>query len=210
MEQRTISAKFETREAENGAPQIFGHYAVYDSPYQVCDGWVETIAPGAFDRALRSGEDIKVLWNHDTNIVLGSTANGTAQLYTDAAGLAGPCDINTKDQAAMDGFARIERGDVTGCSFAFEIARQEESWDEDGTYRTRILEAYPLYEVSPCTFPAYRATSVSARAAEQLEEARRRLAEQKAQKLETWRAEMRARLKGENHGTESPDAAPQH
>lgn len=192
-----MKTKFETRDAESGTPQIYGDFAVFNSPYKVCEGWEETIAPGAFDRALREGGDVKVLWNHDANIVLGSTANGTAELRADTAALSGLCDINTEDGDAMNGFARIKRGDVTGCSFGFEIARMEESWGQDGTYRTRILEAYPLYEVSPCTFPAYEATSISARAKEQLADAKGRLAKQKKKRHEEWQNHMLRRLKGE-------------
>ncbi len=79
---------------------------------------------------------------------------------------------------------------MTGCSFGFEIARQEEWWDEEGVYRTKILEVDPLYEVSPCTFPAYAGTSIASRSMEQLEEARQK-------KINAWRSEMRNRLKGE-------------
>lgn len=152
----------------------------------------ETIAPGAFDRALRSGRDVKVLWNHDTNIVLGSTENRTAELREDARGLFGGVEINENDQDAKNVYARVDRRDVTGCSFGFEISRMEESWDEDGTYRTRIMEVFPLYEVSPCTFPAYTQTSVTARAKETLEAAKKKLAQAKEEKQKEWRANMLA------------------
>ena len=95
---------------------------------------------------------------------------------------------------------------MTGCSFGFDIARMEESWDEDGTYRTKILEAYPLYEVSPCTFPAYTQTSIVSRAQQQLDAAREKLAAARQEKREHWRADMLARLKGETNGTQNFDA----
>lgn len=194
------------REAE-GKRRLEGYFAVFDQPYEVVPGWLETIAPGAFDCALRGGQDVKVLWNHDSNIVLGSTENHTASLREDARGLYGGVEINEDDQDAKNAYARVDRGDVTGCSFGFEISRMEESWDEDGTYRTRILEVFPLYEVSPCTFPAYTQTSITARAAEQLKTARERLERAKVKKQNEWRAQMRARLKGEqNNGTKDADA----
>lgn len=182
---------------EDGRRRLEGYFSVFDQPYEVVPGWVETIAPGAFERALASGQDVKVLWNHDSNIVLGSTANHTADLREDARGLLGGTDINENDQDAKNAYARVDRGDVTGCSFGFEISRMEESWDDDGTYRTRILEAYPLYEVSPCTFPAYAQTSITARAQEQLEAAKEKLQEAKERKRNEWRERMIARLKGE-------------
>lgn len=185
----------------DGRRRLEGYFSVFDQPYEVVPGWIETIAPGAFERALASGQDVKVLWNHDSNIVLGSTANRTADLREDARGLLGGTDINENDQDAKNAYARVDRGDVTGCSFGFEISHMEESWDDDGTYRTRILEAYPLYEVSPCTFPAYTQTSITARAQEQLEAAREKLQEAKERKRNEWRERMIARLKGERDGT---------
>ena len=121
--------------------------------------------------------------------MLGSTANQTAELREDGAGLWGRVLINEKDQDSVNGHARVERGDVTGCSFGFRILRQEERWDDDGTYRTRIQEV-ELYEVSPCVFPAYAGTDISARSAGDAE----------AAKIYTkkWRERMLARLKGES------------
>lgn len=137
-----------------------------------------------------------MLWNHNTDIVLGSTENRTAYLSEDERGLHGPVEINEDDQAAKDAYARIARGDVRGCSFGFDIRGLEESWDEDGTYRTRLTDV-DLYEVSPCTFPAYAQTSIQARAKEELEAAREKLAEKRAEKNQKWRDDMLARLKGE-------------
>lgn len=200
MEHRTMRMEGMKIREEDGKRRLEGYFSVFDQPYEVVPGWVETIAPGAFDRALRSGRDVKVLWNHDTNIVLGSTENRTAELREDARGLFGGVEINENDQDAKNVYARVDRRDVTGCSFGFEISRMEESWDEDGTYRTRIMEVFPLYEVSPCTFPAYTQTSVTARAKETLEAAKKKLAQAKEEKQKEWRANMLARLKGEKNG----------
>lgn len=178
-----------------------GYFAVFDREYPVCPGWVETIAPGAFVRHLSSGADVKVLWNHDPNIVLGSTGNHTASLREDEKGLWGSVLLNERDQDAVNAYARVDRGDVTGCSIGFEIARQDEWWDDAGVFRTRILEVFPLYEVSPCTFPAYADTSISARNQTELETARQRLAEKQQEKRNQWRQDMLRRLKGEAYGT---------
>ena len=143
---------------------------------------------------------MKVLWNHNSDIVLGSTQNHTAILSEDEIGLHGPVEINEADQDAKNGYARVSRGDVRGCSFGFDVRGREEWWDDDGTYRTRLTDV-ELYEVSPCTFPAYAQTSIQARARDELEAARGKLAQAKKEKTEAWRREMRARLKGEKHGT---------
>ena len=190
MQMRTMQIKAPNVREADGKRYLEGYFSVFNEPYKVYDGWTETVAPGAFTRYLADGGDVKVLWNHDTNIVLGSTGNGTAALREDEHGLWGSVEINAADSDAINALARVERGDVTGCSFGFEIARQEEWWDDDGVYHTRITEVNPLYEVSPCTFPAYQATSISARSRETLEEAKKR-------RTESWRAAMLHRLKGE-------------
>ena len=100
-------------------------------------------------------------------------------------------------EEAVNAYARIARGDVNGCSFGFEIDRQEEWWDEQGVYHTKILRVDPLYEVSPCTFPAYKATSITARNGEKLNQAREDYEQAKNKKQERWRESMRKRLKGE-------------
>ena len=197
MEQRILNMKDVKTREEGGKRYLEGYFAVFGETYQVFDGWTETIERGAFARYLASGEDVKVLWNHDANIVLGSTGNGTASLREDEKGLYGSVEINENDQDAVNAYARIARGDVNGCSFGFDVARQEEWWDDDGVYHTKLTEIDPLYEVSACTFPAYKATSISARNKNSLDEAKRRYAEAQEQKREEWRVNMKARLKGE-------------
>lgn len=196
MQQRVLKMQdVKVRESE-GARYLEGYFAVFNKPYQVCEDWIETIAPGAFGKFLMSGRSTKALWNHNHDIVLGNTTPGTLTLREDAIGLFGSILINEKDQDAKNAHARVERGDVEGCSIGFEIVRMEESWEGD-QYRTMLLEIDPLYEVSPCTFPAYQDTSIHARAAQERSQAKERYEQKKQEKLEKWRAEMRARLKGE-------------
>lgn len=197
MEQRIMKMKDAKIREEGGKKYLEGYFSVFGQPYQVWDGWVETVERGAFAQYLATGSDVKVLWNHDSNIVLGSTGNGTAALREDDTGLFGSVEINENDQDAVNAHARVARGDVDGCSFGFNIARQEEWWDEEGVYHTKITEVDPLYEVSPCTFPAYKATSISARAKASFADAKKRQEQAQEQKKEVWRTSMMARLKGE-------------
>lgn len=196
MLRRTLQMKDAQVREHDGKRYLEGYFAVFNREYKVCEKWTETIAPGAFARFLASGEDAKCLWNHNHDIVLGSTGNGTATLREDGVGLWGSVLINEKDQDALNAHARVERGDVDGCSFGFDIARMEESWEGD-QYRTVILEVYPLYEFSPCTFPAYTDTTIHARAQQDMEAARARLLEAREKDINNWREKMKARLKGE-------------
>lgn len=172
---------------DGGALYIEGYFAVFNSIYEVCPGITESIAPGAFTGAL--GGDIRALTNHDTTLVLGRNKAGTLELREDANGLWGRVSINREDTDAMNLYHRVQRGDVDQCSFGFEIGEEEVEFREDGSAHWTIKKVDPLYEVTVATFPAYEATSVSARKAD-TDAARKRTAE-------TWRAGMRKKLRGE-------------
>ena len=169
---RSLPQRFETREAEGGALYIEGYFAVFDSPYELWEGAVEIVKPGAFAGCL--SQDVRALINHDTTLVLGRTKSGTLSLKEDSRGLWGSIQIN--------------RDDVDQCSFGFEIKRETFVDLGGGACRWEIEEVDPLYEVTVCTFPAYEATGVSARK-QQLEEIQHRQAQ-------AWRETMKQRLGG--------------
>ena len=195
MERRTLKMQDAKVRERDGGRYLEGYFAVFNREYKVYKDWVETIAPGAFGTHLSTGEDVKILWNHNNDIVLGSTAAKTATLREDNVGLFGSVLINEQDQDAVNAYARVARGDVDGSSIGFDIVRQEEIWENE-TYRTRLLEI-KLYEGSPCTFPAYTDTSINARAKDTFNSAKARFEQAKTEKQNQWRAEMIARLKGE-------------
>lgn len=166
---------------------IEGYFAVFNSTYELWPGATESIAPGAFDDSVN--DDVRALYNHNTDIVLGRTSAGTMEIRQDSHGLWGRIRVNRNDGDAMNAYARIARKDITGCSFGFDIAAQETDYREDGTVHWTIKKVSPLYEISPCTFPAYQETVVSAR--------KKDLEDIEAKKREVWRETMKRRLKGE-------------
>lgn len=178
-------AEFKTREVD-GSRYIDGYFAVFNSEYWLWDGAFETIDPGAFD--LEQDMDVRALTNHDTTLVLGRTSAGTLTLSVDERGLYGTIAVNGNDQDAVNLYERVKRGDVTQCSFGFDIMDQSMEQRDDGVTVWHIRKVR-LYEVSVVTFPAYEDTGVQARKAE--------LATAEQRKIETWRADMLARLKGE-------------
>lgn len=192
---RSIASKFETRESEDGL-FIEGYFSVFNSNYELWAGATESVAPGAFTNTL--GGDIRALIDHETRLVLGRNKSGTLELREDSHGLWGRVKINPNDQDAVNLYERVKRGDVDQCSFGFEIVKEDTEFRDDGSVHWTIREV-KLYEVSVVTFPAYEETSVSARKKD-FEEIQQR-------KTEKWRADMKSRLKGENHGTESTGAA---
>ncbi len=182
----TRDADFLTREAEDGARYIEGYFAVFGGTYQLWDDVSETVDPGAFD--LAADRDVRALTNHDTTLVLGRTMAGTLDLRTDERGLWGSVQINDKDQDAVNLYERVKRGDVTQCSFGFDILEEMIENRQDGA-TVFHLQRVKLYEVSVCTFPAYEETGVQARKAE--------LADISKRKRDAWAAATLARLKGE-------------
>ena len=187
---RSLPQKFQTREADDGALYIEGYFAVFDSPYPLWDGAEEVVKPGAFAGCL--DQDVRALANHDTTLVLGRTKAGTLELREDDVGLWGKVKINRDDADAMNLYARVQRGDVDQCSFGFDI--REETFVDlgDGKCRWEINKVDPLFEVSVCTFPAYEATTVSAR--------KKQLETIEARKTEAWKTRMKKRLEDTKHG----------
>ena len=181
---RGFLSEFKVRD-DDEKPTIEGYFAVFNSTYDMGWGMSESIAPGAFTKALSN--DVRALINHDTTLVLGRTSSHTLELREDSHGLWGKITINPKDSDAMNLYERVKRGDVSQCSFGFNIVSEETELREDGSVHWTITEA-DLHEVSVCTFPAYEETAVSARAHD-LEEIKKREAEK-------WRSDMLKKLKG--------------
>ena len=112
----------------------------------------------------------------------------------------GQIKINSKDTDAVNVYERIARGDITGCSFGFDIESEERDIREDGSVHYTITKVNPLFEVSPCVFPAYEATNISSRG--------RDLEEIKKRSLQAWKDQMLERVKKGGHdGTQGTDAS---
>jgi HK97 family phage prohead protease len=159
IERRTAPAN-ELRASTDGGAKIVGYAARFNSRSDDLGGFVEVIAPGAFARALADRQDVRALFNHDPNYVIGRTTNDTLVLREDANGLyieAMPPDT----QWARDLITSIQRGDVTQMSFAFSVSKGGDVWDTKATPPLRTLRDVNLYDVSPVTYPAYEQTSVS-------------------------------------------------
>jgi uncharacterized protein len=168
--ERRFLRSVELRAKDDG--HIAGHAAVFDQEYVLWDSEsyrvVEKVKPGAFKRALADKDDVRCLFNHDKNQVLGRTAAGTMTLKEDDKGLYFDCEP-PDTQLGRDVVTLIKRGDISGCSFAFVVSKETIREETVGgkTIRTReIEEVDPLIDASPVTYPAYAGTDVNARALE--------------------------------------------
>lgn len=180
---REAQVDFKTRE-DGEDRYIEGYFSVFDSEYQIWDDWIEIVKHGAFKDTLLK-DDIRALINHDTTLVLGRNTAGTLELEEREQGLFGRVKINPNDQDAMNVYARVQRGDVSQCSFGFDVLDLDTEVRDGVNYN--YLTKVKLYEVSVCTFPAYTDTAVEARNA----------AAKNRRSTELWKAQQLKKLRRE-------------
>lgn len=199
MEKRYINMHDVQTRSATDEMVVEGYFAVFDENYQVWADATESIAPGAFSESING--DVRALYNHNDDQILGRTSAGTLELREDEKGLWGKIKINPKDTEAVNVYERIARGDITGCSFGFNIEQERTDIMPDGSVHWTILKVNPLYEVSPCVFPAYEQTSIESRGKE-VKQIRKR-------EVDAWKAKTISRIRKENRedGTESPAPA---
>jgi len=148
---------------ENAPAKIMGHAAVFNQLSEDLGGFREQIAPGAFSEAIEK-DDVRALFNHDANFVLGRNRSKTLTLSEDARGLAIEIDIPQTQTIRDLVIAPIERGDVTQMSFGFSVRPNGQDWAKDDEGRVvRTLKKLRLFDVSAVTFPAYPQTDVGVR-----------------------------------------------
>lgn len=173
---RTVSFDYKQ---EGDERIIEGYFIRFNEPTELFPGIFEQILPEAVSPDINS-EDIRALWNHNTQYVLGRTTAGSLSIRVDNSGVWAHIELPDTSYA-NDVHALVKRGDVNQCSFGFDILDEEMVELEDGNTRFDIKKI-KLYEVSVVTFPAYPTTSVSAR-------------EYKKAKLERKKADLLKKLK---------------
>lgn len=161
IEKRAFEAEIEIRTNEGSdVPIVRGYASVFDKLSENLGGFREKIAQGAFDSVM--GDDVRALFNHDPNFILARTKSGTLKLSVDDHGLA--YEFTPPDTTAgRDLVESMRRGDVSQSSFAFTVADDNWTEDEDGRVIRTITQMQRLFDVSPVTYPAYPDASVGLR-----------------------------------------------
>lgn len=166
-------------EGEGEAPKLTGYAARFGELSQRLGGkygFKEKIDRGAFAKSIARGDDVRALWSHNPEQILGRTKSGTLRIREDERGLF--IEIDPPDtQVGRDATTLIKRGDVTQMSFGFRVIG--EKWETVGGEEIRTLTEVDLIEVSPVAFPAYTATEINARSIDEIAE--RRNAERQAE-----------------------------
>ncbi len=159
IERRTATEGVELRE-EGDTLTAIGYASVFDSLSQNLGGFVEQVAPGAFRSTLNQA-DVRALFNHEPDHLLGRSGNGTLRLSEDERGLRYEVDLPATT-LGRDVAELLRRGDLYGSSFGFRTI--SDSWGEtnDG-YPLRTLNEVALRDCGPVCFPAYEASEASLR-----------------------------------------------
>lgn len=163
----------QTRDGTGNEPVVIsGYAAVFNSKTSIGDFFEEVIAPGAFARTISENGDIRALFNHNWDHVLGRTRNGTLKVEEDTRGLKFKVELpNTS--LARDLAESMKRGDINQCSFGFWATG--EAWDYSVEPAVRTLNEVELYEISVVSIPAYEDTEVSLRSKEIDEQVEKRI-----------------------------------
>lgn len=154
-------SKIEIRSAAVGVSdkRLTGYVVPWNSESEIIYGeFIESFDRGAFADCINSGSDIRALFEHSNNCLLGRTKSGTLKLEEDNAGL--HFDIDVPDNnLGRDLVVSVGRGDITGMSFGFRAL--EESWNFDVEPPRRTIQKAELYEITVTSLPAYTESDVS-------------------------------------------------
>lgn len=195
-------ATFELR-ADDDQRQLVGYAAVfYDgtraTEYELWPGVVERIMSGAFKNALKRPDDVRGLVNHEPDNLIGRTAAKTLKLKTDKRGLQYEVDL-PDTQVGRDLAVNVERGDMSGSSFAFRVEDEGVKWkkektEEGYTLEIREIRSVELFDVGPVTYPAYESTTTGLRAEGNLDDVQAEhaawQADQRQKRIEMQRVQM--------------------
>lgn len=163
VERRCLDSQYQEMRLnfDSKTPKITGYAAVFNVITELWPGFREQIAPGAFADSIKK-DDIRALWNHNPDYLLGRNSSGSLKLWEDEKGLA--YEITPPDtQWAKDLMTLMKRGDLSQSSFGFNIIKRSVEVNEKKDEMLRTIEKAQLFDVSPVTFPAYPQTEVHVR-----------------------------------------------
>jgi HK97 family phage prohead protease len=145
---------------------------------------IERVMPGAFRRAITEKQDVRALFNHKSDALLGRIGSGTLILSEDNIGLRYDILIGEKRSSVMDDvITMIERGDLAGSSFGFRAKGVQ--WSKDATTKRsyRALMDVDLFDVGPVINPAYGSSTAGLRSADDIATEHRAIREEMAREI---------------------------
>ena len=201
MKKEIRAFDFEVRAEQNEEHGHFltGQPIVYNERTDL--GWYDEIID---DGALAETDlrDVRFLVNHNTDMIplarsRNNNANSTMQMSVEPGrGMSIRVDLDTENNTeARSLYSAVERGDISGMSFMFAV--DKDAWEGlESDHPTRHIRSIgKVFEVSAVTFPAYEATSISARGlSEALESAKESLESARAERREVERRKQKLRI----------------
>jgi hypothetical protein len=194
MEKEIRAFNFEVRAEQNEkhGTYITGTPIVFDQATDM--GWYQE----RIDHQALAGADLKdvrfLIGHNDRGIPLArsrnNNENSTMQMTVTDRGMEIRVDLDTENNAeARALYSAVQRGDMSGMSFAFAVDTDKDSWEDlDSEYPKRtIMSIRKVFEVSAVAFPAYEQTDIQAASEGQaldsarasLESAKQRLQEER-------------------------------
>ena len=151
----------EVRALPDGTMTLSGYAAVFNALSQDLGGFVEQIAPTAFDATLaRAERNILGSFNHNLDLLLSTRDSGTLDVTIDSVGLPYLMQLDPADPDAQRVAAKVNSGKVKGSSFTFAVRSGGDVWTTtDSGYPLRTLTDVVLYELGPVASPAYLQTA---------------------------------------------------
>ena len=140
--------------------EVVGYGSVFNSLSENLGGFRELISKNAFDEVLEN--DVRALFNHDSNYILGRTTANTLKLSVDERGLRYSVNI-PETTYGNDLMVSLDRGDITQNSFGFIVEEDDWSQDEEGNTIRTIKKVSRLLDVSLVTYPAYPEATIAQR-----------------------------------------------
>jgi HK97 family phage prohead protease len=149
-ERRFTPGRVEVRASHGDSRSIGGYAAVFNKLSNNLGGFVEQVEGGAFSRSRTEGfPGVICRFNHDDNMILGSSNSGTLRLHVDDIGLGYEVD---PPEARRDIVELVQRGDIQRSSFAFRVTDEVWGLTEQG-YPKRSLLSVQLIDVAPVVSP---------------------------------------------------------
>ncbi len=199
---RAFNFEVRAKQDDEHGHYLTGQPIVYNERTDL--GWYDEIID---DNALADTDlrDVRFLVNHNTDMIplarsRNNNANSTMQMeVVPGAGMSIRVDLDTENNAeAKSLYSAVSRGDISGMSFMFIV--DSDTWEDlESEHPTRHIRSISkVLEVSAVTFPAYEATSITARGlSETLESAKASLESAKAEQREIERKKQLIRILSE-------------
>ena len=182
---RTFECEMRAEANDDGTVVITGRPIVFNKETVICGMFREVIRNGALDGADLS--DVLLLVNHnDERIPLArsraSKRTMSFSITSEGVDITATLDVENNPEARAVASA-IKRGDLSGMSFAFRVAQDGETWQNnynENELPLRTITAIDVvHEVSVVNKPAYKDTSVT-------------IARSERESLDTIREQMKA------------------